>query len=964
MKKIAKRVGIVFGVLIVLLLLAAIIVPMVINFNSFKPQIAEVVKTQTGRDLVIGGDIKLRILPRFSLDLKDVTFSNAQGFSPENMAQIGELSVGVKVFPLLRKEIEISRVIVEGMELYYAVNKDGVTNIDDILALHAADPAEAAAPAPEPEPVAEDASGGGFDLAGATVGLFKIKDMKLSYADARSNVNYILSDINIEAEDVGLDKPVDLELSAKFEETQSKMAVDLQLAAALHINSESASVNLKSSEINVNIPQQGLSTTINIGAAAVYDMAAKLADVSRADLKAKIAYKSGETSFNGNINIDTAVKADLEGGLVDVPSLKLASDFTASMLNGKQSASADAALTYDLNKQNINLKNLKLTVLGIIMNIKASGALSPDMNLKGSLAINEFNPQNVMKAVNVDYTPTDKTALTKFSASADFTFAKNVLNLPLKMNLDDTAVTTAVNVNLGGKKLAIGADIALNSIDVDRYMPAPSASPAPAAKTAAAPAAPAGPAKIEFPDIKLDLTGLPDIDADFKADSVTVTKSTYQGITASADLKNGIAGVNFNVNNLFSGKLTSNARVTAQQNKFDALLNAQVTSVNLHNMLKAFAPDMDLAAIPKIGGVDLSASVKDKVVTVSKLNITADKYRVNSNMKADFTPKDKPMITVKADVNDVNVRDFVPKTEEGDAKPASPASTPAPVPAGEASESTPLDLNSIPVNLDATLAVKSVTMDNIKVSAINAHAKVNNGIAEITPLTGSTFGGTFKVNGKLTSKNGKLPADLHVDIDNIKVGDVIQAFKAGKVLFSGDLDANADITTAGITVDDILTSINGKADYKLKNGVAHGIGYNPNLVSLDTLKTLNLFSNNKQTKIKDVDGSVTFQNGRMNMDTVKIDSDYLKGRMKGGIMLADRTLNFDGTINVENVEVPMSVTGPLSDPKITIDSEKLISGLIQQYAKKTATGVIKAPVTVPTEILDGVGKGLDKLFNK
>ncbi|MGF1624898.1 MAG: AsmA family protein, partial [Alphaproteobacteria bacterium] len=49
--------------LVILLVAAVFIVPAVIDWNGYKADIAQEVRAATGRDLVIDGDISVRLLP-------------------------------------------------------------------------------------------------------------------------------------------------------------------------------------------------------------------------------------------------------------------------------------------------------------------------------------------------------------------------------------------------------------------------------------------------------------------------------------------------------------------------------------------------------------------------------------------------------------------------------------------------------------------------------------------------------------------------------------------------------------------------------------------------------------------------------------------------------------------------------------------------------------------------------------
>lgn len=122
----------VVGVLIVLIVGAAIIIPLVVDPNDFKPQIAEAVKDKTGRDLSIPGKIGLSVFPWVAIDLGEVSLSNAKGFGDQAFASIQDLSIRVKLMPLLEKKVELDTIVVDGLSLYLSRDASGKTNWDDL----------------------------------------------------------------------------------------------------------------------------------------------------------------------------------------------------------------------------------------------------------------------------------------------------------------------------------------------------------------------------------------------------------------------------------------------------------------------------------------------------------------------------------------------------------------------------------------------------------------------------------------------------------------------------------------------------------------------------------------------------------------------------------------------------------------------------------------------------------------
>lgn len=83
-----KKVLIGVAAVVVLLLVAAVVVPFLIPFDAYKPQIVAQVKQATGRDLRIDGAVKLSVIPRLELEVGKVGFSNASGGQAKEMAMV------------------------------------------------------------------------------------------------------------------------------------------------------------------------------------------------------------------------------------------------------------------------------------------------------------------------------------------------------------------------------------------------------------------------------------------------------------------------------------------------------------------------------------------------------------------------------------------------------------------------------------------------------------------------------------------------------------------------------------------------------------------------------------------------------------------------------------------------------------------------------------------------------------
>ena len=102
-----KKVFIGVVAVVLILLATALIVPSFIDWNDYKDEIAAKAGKVTGRELDIGGDIRLTLLPAPTLVVTDVRLANIDGAADAEMIRLKSLEVRVALAPLLAGEIQV-----------------------------------------------------------------------------------------------------------------------------------------------------------------------------------------------------------------------------------------------------------------------------------------------------------------------------------------------------------------------------------------------------------------------------------------------------------------------------------------------------------------------------------------------------------------------------------------------------------------------------------------------------------------------------------------------------------------------------------------------------------------------------------------------------------------------------------------------------------------------------------------
>ncbi len=164
-----------------------------VDTAAWKQQLVTLVEKRTGRALTIPGDLRLTLFPALGVETGQVTLGNAPGFGPRPMLEIRRLAVHVKLLPLLRGEIAADTLVLDGLRLRLARNRQGRGNWEDLLASRPA-PTGPAQPAPPAAGAPPPAAGALPLLAIAGV---EIRDARIDWRDARSGETLHLGPVDL-----------------------------------------------------------------------------------------------------------------------------------------------------------------------------------------------------------------------------------------------------------------------------------------------------------------------------------------------------------------------------------------------------------------------------------------------------------------------------------------------------------------------------------------------------------------------------------------------------------------------------------------------------------------------------------------------------------------------------------------------------------------------------------------------
>ena len=350
MKAIKWIMGIVVGVLVLVIALL-LIVPQFIDIQKYKPEIEKQAEQATGRPFSIGGDLRLSLFPWAVIGLSDVHLGNPPGYKEKDILYVKSFDVEVKLIPLISKDVQVKRFVVDGLRLNLEKNKQGRGNWEGVgKTLDKAPPAPPKDTARQPE----EKTQGAFPLKALEVGEFAVKNASFLYLDQATGEKKEVSGLTLTLQDVSLERPIRLMLTALLDNQplsvegslgpvgtdfgNAKIPLDITLKAFKEVNA-----SLKG---NVVAATQQFDLSLQVSPFSprkVFSAMGKPFPVATSDPEAlsKVALKA---TLKGSPD-----KVSLSQGALDLDESKL--NFS---LNAKEFSKPDVAFDLNLDKINVD----------------------------------------------------------------------------------------------------------------------------------------------------------------------------------------------------------------------------------------------------------------------------------------------------------------------------------------------------------------------------------------------------------------------------------------------------------------------------------------------------------------------------------------------------------------------------------------------------------------------------------
>ena len=320
MKRFLKWSAIIIGCLVVVIIAALVLIPMFVDVTKYKPLLESKVTEATGRPFSVGDDLSLSLFPWAGISFSNLRLGNPDGFAEKDFVKVKSFEVRVKLLPLISKDIQIKRFVINEPQIVLVKNEKGSENW--------AQPKPAAEAAPgEKSPPAETTPGGlGIPISALTAENVSITNGTARWIDHTTDTRKEITEIGLTLTDVSLDRPVKLSFSAQLDKKplslegvvgpvgtglkEGKIELDLTLKAL-----EQLVLRLKGNIDNI-LMNPGVDLDLDIAEFSPRKLMSELgqefplattdpAALSRVALKAHVKADAKKASLtNGNLELD------------------------------------------------------------------------------------------------------------------------------------------------------------------------------------------------------------------------------------------------------------------------------------------------------------------------------------------------------------------------------------------------------------------------------------------------------------------------------------------------------------------------------------------------------------------------------------------------------------------------------------------------------------------------------------
>ena len=277
-----------FGKILGLFILGLLLIIVALGFalthlfdpNDYKDEIRQLARDKAHVELTLNGDIGWSLFPWLGLELHEARVATLTA-PDQPFADVQMLGLSVRVLPLLRRQIQMSDVRVEGLNLSLHRDETGHGNWEDIG--KPAKPATAGtAPAPtegsQPDTTETDRNARPIQL---NIDSLTVNNARVDYSDARKGQTFLAESIQLSTGAVREASDIPVKLTAFLSTNQPMLRAKTELVGKLRLDRALQRYQFEDMRLSgeaAGEPLQGKTVTFAAQGQLLVDLAANIAE--------------------------------------------------------------------------------------------------------------------------------------------------------------------------------------------------------------------------------------------------------------------------------------------------------------------------------------------------------------------------------------------------------------------------------------------------------------------------------------------------------------------------------------------------------------------------------------------------------------------------------------------------------------------------------------------------------------
>ena len=371
-----------------------------------------------------------------------------------------------------------------------------------------------------------------------------------------------------------------------------------------------------------------------------------------------------------------------------------------------------------------------------------------------------------------------------------------------------------------------------------------------------------------------------------------------------------------------------------------------------------------LSFASKVAVTKTSAALNDVTLTLD------DTTAKGMLAVADFDAK---ALRFDLSVDKLNADRYLPPPVEGAAKPAESSESKSDGP----KQATPIPVEALrTLNARGELKVAEAIFSGIQFTKLRLGINARDGKVRLNPSEASMYGGQYSGDIGIDATGAAARVSLDEHISGIDFAPLFRDFFKTKRV-SGKGTANIKLSGVGKTTDDIVSTLGGAIDFNVANGALEGTDLWWEIRRARALfkqQAIPAAPTTPRTPFSAMKGTASVTNGVLTNNDLDVSTQYLKVAGKGDVNLPKNTLDYRLTATVlkfpqevaaapaaatqpaaagqpatapataaapaaaeqdlVDAQIPVKITGKLSDPKVRPDVAALVKSQVKEKVEQ------------------------------